>query len=1026
MYPVVEGKTGKAARILWLLMGGVPAFAGLVAGHPMIAAVLLALCEAVVAIALFTGGILGEVFARRRERIIDWLDQAVLRWLSLFGMRYRDFMMHSLRSIEEQGPATTGFYRPELDEVFVDVSLLLRAPHQVPGGLVAEPPIDTAERRWLGDFLDQPIPQVLAVIGAPGSGKTTLLRRTGREISRSRRGRRRRVPMLLYLRDHVSLIVKNPDITVATLLRRELGRYHISDPGGWFDRKLRAGRCVVLLDGLDEVARQSHRRAVADWVEVQIRQFPRNDFVITSRPQGYLTAKIDGATVLQVRSFNDDQVTSFVRRWYLALEKRSTGEDGEGVRLRAYSAAEDLLDRLNRAPGLYELTVNPLLLTMIANVHRYRGALPGSRVDLYGEICEVMLWRRQEAKKLEVEMRGDKKQVLLRALAFTMMQRRVRDLPRADVLAELAPGLRRMSREFTAEDFLTDVGSNGLLVERESGVYSFAHHTFQEYLAASHIRVKGLSRVLADGVDDVWWRETTLLYAARSDSDEIVRACVDSGSVTALLLAFDCADQYSELAPELREHLENLLDSAFAPETDRVRRHLIAGVLVARHLRNLVRSHGGQRLCPNPITNGIYWLYLQETDGPSPDRPAYVDFARDQRVAGVRGSDALAFLHWVNRNTGSQAAYRLPSRDQLIGTTGSRSVVPPNCAVWVESTGGGAPELWTPPHAEHPHEIDSDTLAEHVGADVNRCIPALTRLLLLQSLIEARMLTLNLEDDLGKVRVKALARSRIRKIDVDLALAKVRARSRERPLNLANALDRVRGLVGEPELVSALEVTRDAVRSIAIAPFRERTAALDRGAVLAKSLVGDLEPELARAFALTGELDDRVTPNRVLGRALSTVFDSLLVSPGLWSARFGEAFLRVTTDAGIDYVVSPDSLAPKANRARKSLIALFNTPDPDDEDEDVDADSGPSAWACRAAVALEQLATPVFTRRRPLTADTATAIRLAALCLSAEVTDPQEERLRTTFRELAAGVTLLQRRASGAATPTETIILATA
>ena len=34
--------------------------------------------------------------------------------------------------------------------------------------------------------------------------------------------------------------------------------------------------------------------------------------------------------------------------------------------------------RLKQAPALYDLTVNPLLLTMIANVHRYRGTLPGS------------------------------------------------------------------------------------------------------------------------------------------------------------------------------------------------------------------------------------------------------------------------------------------------------------------------------------------------------------------------------------------------------------------------------------------------------------------------------------------------------------------------------------------------------------------------------------------------------------------------------------------------------------------------
>ena len=121
------------------------------------------------------------------------------------------------------------------------------------------------------------------------------------------------------------------------------------------------------------------------------------------------------------------------------------------------------------------------------------------------------------------------------------MQRQVRDLPRTDVFAEISTALRRMSRKLTAEQFLTDIASNGLLIERESGLYSFTHQTFQEYLAASHIRDKGLVNVLVSAIDDAWWRETTLLYAARSDADPIVRACLAATNVTALsLVASTC------------------------------------------------------------------------------------------------------------------------------------------------------------------------------------------------------------------------------------------------------------------------------------------------------------------------------------------------------------------------------------------------------------------------------------------------------------------------------------------------------
>ena len=106
---------------------------------------------------------------------------------------------------------------------------------------------------------------------------------------------------------------------------------------------------------------------------------------------------------------------------------------------------------------------------MIANVHRYRGALPGSRADLYAEIMQVMLVRRQEAKDLPVELADDKKEALLRGLAYAMMDRRLSDLPYDEVLAEIRPALRRLPRQVTAEGFLADVRSMGCLSSARAG-----------------------------------------------------------------------------------------------------------------------------------------------------------------------------------------------------------------------------------------------------------------------------------------------------------------------------------------------------------------------------------------------------------------------------------------------------------------------------------------------------------------------------------------------------------------------------
>ena len=687
----------------------------------------------IIPVIVFGVGLILLVLPVRRSR----RKAAPRRWISRFDRDYRAFVLAGLRFIDQKGLATVGPFTPELDDVYVDVSLAPRPPHLVNEGLLPDLPADVTERRALSEFLGHPDPVVLAVIGAPGSGKTTLLRHTARQVCQRRRGQKRHLPILLYLRDHVAAIVADPNVALTALLRSTLGELRPAEPDGWFEQRLRDGECVVLLDGLDEVARPEDRRKVASWAERQIRQYPGNDYVITSRPQGYRAAKIDGADVLQVRGFTTEQVSRFVHGWYLAVERHSTGAADEDITIRARREADDLLQRLDRAPALYDLTVNPLLLTMIANVHRYRGALPGSRADLYAEIVQVMLFRRQEAKDLPVELAGDKKEALLRGLAYAMMDRRLSDLPHDEVLAEIRPALRRLPRQVTAEGFLADVGSNGLLVERESGLYCFAHHTFQEYLAAAYIRDKGLADVLANAVDDPWWRETTLLYAARADADPIVAACLNSGTITALALAFDCADQGSAFAEELRERLEDLLAEVSNPTTSQERRRLITGVLLARHLRQQIRTSDGTRICTRPITASLYQFFRDDTHTPAPDSPPSAA-AGTEPVSGMRASDAAAFVRWVNAVIGGEATYRLPSRAALDDPVARRLIISPTTnqsrSIWVD-LGHAAPELWVPSGTPHPHQIDAETLTAHLDIDMIRATGTLIRLLLMRSAV---------------------------------------------------------------------------------------------------------------------------------------------------------------------------------------------------------------------------------------------------------------------------------------------------
>ncbi|QUQ63780.1 NACHT domain-containing protein [Kutzneria sp. CA-103260] len=949
-----------ASRIALFVVGAIPGAAGFFAGQPVLGGALLVACEALVAVGSIAGDVAAELRKRWTARLVDRVDAALNRRVAGFERVYRDKMLSTFRFMDSKGLPTKGFFTPELDDVYVHVKVAPGVPHKVRADLLAS--AEVAERHQLGDFLSHAGPQILAVVGAPGSGKTTLLRHTAKEAC----VRRRAIPVLLYLRDHVAQIVEDPSVALPVLIRSALTRQGITDPDGWFEDRLQTGRCLVLLDGLDEVARAADRRLIAEWVDAQVARYAKNDFVITSRPAGYRSAEIDNARVLQVCNFNSEQVRSFVQRWYLALEKAVTKADADVVQNRARESAADLLERLDRAPALYELTVNPLLLTMIANVHHYRGALPGNRVDLYGEICQAMLWRRQEAKKLSADdVPGEKKEALLRRLAFTMMERELRDLPRPEVLTLLRPALRRVSRDLTAEDFLADVSSNGLLIERESSLYSFAHLTFQEYLAASYIRDRSLAGVLAANVDNVWWRETTLLYTARSDADEIVLACLESATVPALSLAFDCVDQNSELDPELREQLEELLATAFKPDTNPEQRRLMTAVVVIRHLRQLVRTDTGM-VCARPITNQIYRLFLMDTGRPEPDGfdPSSPD---DHLVVGVHASDAATFAEWASALTEHQTVYRLVRRIELYNADVKRTIMAsapnaPSCGVWMDPNfddQSDVPHFWPSSTAnEDQYRVTAPEFTAQVRRDVELFLPDLMRLALVRMLIAVGMEGYNA-------------------VELETHL-----RSRQFPF--------------DPQGRQTLDTV--------VANFLEMLTPANHNR--ADKIMAAVSPELASVLALEPSFDGTRSADQTMGVVWSrTLLDFLLQKANITSSDdLAGTFLRNVGMADNVHVLAPADVADKAALLR-ALGHLDHT------------------WGGRVAAAVAQMAES-FGRYTQMTERAAAALRLAVLCLDHEEVMRLDLDLVFVPLKIAAGTMLMEKRARGESPPTETIVLA--
>jgi hypothetical protein len=612
------------------------------------------------------------------DRAADAVDRRIQSIFSRYGRQYLRWIFYRYRDFDVKGLSTQGTYNLELEQVFVELTIEPRPAHAISGDPLRKMPGELAGRRQIWDYLrSQAIQGHLALIGPPGSGKTTLLQKIALQMTGKKRLRiRQTVPILLFLREHADTIGNSPSLSLAEVVRSSLSRKNGPvPPSGWLESHLENGRCLVLLDGLDEVAAVEVRSKVIAWVETQMASYPMNRFLVTSRPHGYRSHPLSGVTVLEVQPFARVQVERFVHNWYKANEIIASAKFDQGTEMKAHEGADDLLRRIGNSQTLTELAVNPLLLTMIATVHRYRSSLPGRRVELYTEICEVFLGKRQQARGLESDLTPAQKQRVLQPLAYYLMCSERRDVSLTEAIRVINEPLQRVAGNkgyYAAADFLKEIEScSGLMLEREEQCYSFAHLAFQEYLAASHAREESLGLNLVERVSEPWWHETLRLYAAQGDASQILSACLTSGlpSVGSLTLAVDCLEESREVDPVWRAKVDDFLERG-TESSDPERFRLAAETLLSRRLRGMTAISDGVFADTAYVTHAEYQLFLDEKilEGiySQPDHWNGLRFTSGSAmkpVLGVRYSDAIDFCKWLTLRDPS-FLFRLPEESE--------------------------------------------------------------------------------------------------------------------------------------------------------------------------------------------------------------------------------------------------------------------------------------------------------------------------------------------------------------------------
>jgi len=506
-----------------------------------------------------------------------------------FEKRYLAQLTDEHKCLKIRGIKTRAPVAVELEKVYVSLKVkgpgvpVLPFPEEIEIERGERPPaMELAERMAereqvldLGQALRQH--SRLVLLGVPGSGKTTLLSYLALTYARSLAQERlnlaeSRLPILIPLRQVADRLPPLPDHLTASYRGMKL-----EPPDGFFQQRFHDGRCIVLLDGLDEVRDEEQRRRVAAWVDKLVSIYPDNRYVVTSRPLGYSAAPLtNGFTELTIRDFEMKDVEQFAENWTLAIELAAIGDTQE-ARRRADLNAKDLIAAIEANERVQRLAVNPLLLSIIALVHRYRATLPQRRVELYEECTDVLLGYWDIAKGIVVELDPAKNRQVLQPLALEMHQRGLREMGRKEAEGTLGRELPKVGGDAKrAGEFLNNIKDrSGLLVERGLNLFGFSHLTFQEYLTARALAEGDNLSLLIEHLRDNWWREVVLLYASLRDATLLIQAIREQREdifKSNLFLAGRCLADATAVDPSLRREVtDGLLDEFWNGEYELLR-----------------------------------------------------------------------------------------------------------------------------------------------------------------------------------------------------------------------------------------------------------------------------------------------------------------------------------------------------------------------------------------------------------------------------------------------------------------------
>ncbi|MCD8301304.1 MAG: NACHT domain-containing protein [Clostridiales bacterium] len=312
------------------------------------------------------------------------------------------------------------------------------------------------------------------LVGMGGIGKSMMMRHLFL-VSNQAYNNNGKIPILVTLREFGMENSELFEIIVDSVHRFE---------EDFTEAKLRhllaAGKCQLLLDGLDEIKIES----VGDFqhqLELLIDMYPNNQYVMSTRMY---------SNFVELSRFKTMWVLPFEREQSLELiDKLVFCPESPQLKDKFRTLLEEELFKTHE-----EFVTNPLLLTLMLMNYRFFAEVPEKKYLFYEQAYQTLL-QRHDASKLaykrvfhSVRDTSDFTKVFSEFCAKSYRKKDYEfDRAKFDKYFEGLQSKKRLNlAEMTSDNFLFDVCNSACLMYEEGNAFHFLHRSFQEYFFAEY------------------------------------------------------------------------------------------------------------------------------------------------------------------------------------------------------------------------------------------------------------------------------------------------------------------------------------------------------------------------------------------------------------------------------------------------------------------------------------------------------------------------------------------------------------